>query len=198
MPSYNEELQALLGVPSFGPLARNTERVAELIVKPSFHPECALRAELGRNGALLSARTVRRSFWSHWNVRRGGYGPNPVLDRLDPAVAAEEWILSGAAFSALRALLEPRASFRDELPNDPSDGLTAEVWLRDRKGEAEHWHLWIGEAVEACSSLVDGVLRLALDHAQGDLIRGNLAAAAQYFPSTGRPVDGSAAVSLPA
>ncbi len=182
MLGYNEELQALLGVPSCGPLARNIERVAEVLVKPSFHPECALRAELGRGGALLSARTVRRSFKNHWNVRRGGYGPNPVLDRLDPAVAAEEWILSGAAYALLRSLFEPGSSFHDELPNEPPEGLSAEVWLRDWTGDAEHGHVWVGQSVHACSSLVAGTLRLALEHAQGELIRANLIAAAQYFP----------------
>jgi hypothetical protein len=182
MPSYDEELQALLGVPSFGPLARATERVVEVLFKPSFHPECALRAEMGREGALLSARTLRRSFWNHWNVSRGGRGPNPVLDRLEPAVAAEEWIVTGEPLLLLHSLLDPWRSFHDPASSAGLDGLVAEVWLRDRAGAESRWSLWIGEPIQGCGRLVAGALRVALDQVQGEMIRANLAATARYFP----------------
>lgn len=183
MPSYNEELQALFGVPSHGPLPQTMERVAEVLVKPAFHPECALRVEQGPDGTLLAARTVRRSFWNHWNVRRGGRGSNQVLDRLAPAVAAEEWGLRGSAFEFLRALLDPWPIFGTEAPELGGPGcVVADVWLRDHCGAAGHWCLWAGESMADCGRFVAGVLSLALDRAFAEVLRFNLSVAAHYFP----------------
>lgn len=177
---YQEALASVLELAEVEADCARATRAVSCLVKPAFHPECAISVvERGRD-TEMTVRAAARSIWAF--TQRSG---DPVTSWVKPAVSVEKIAMPAGLAASWRAAV-------DELENAPRpepeqilglDGMSVDVVLW-RARTARRCSIWFGrfDEMQALHRLMRFVLTEGATVAAWEQSTRSLQQALGYLP----------------